>query len=324
MDEPPADRAASNAANEEPPIRIVDLASLAPGRSASARAESLAVLESACRTSGVFYVRNHGVAPDVIDGLMASTAAFFALPEAERMAIAIRDGESNGYVPLARERGELNDSLSFVGGLGAFDASGTSSPLPRPNDNKWPQRPPGLRDSVEAYIRAMHGVGRTLLSAIAESLDAPPTWFDDLIGPEDAGALRARRYPPQLGSNDVVGTAAHEDGPPLALIAQNHVPGLESFVDGHGFVPLPHVPGTLVCQLGVLFSRITNHRYRPNLHRVVNRDPDRERRSLVFWFPFRPDATLGTIPTCESEEDPSRYPPIRFDAYLCEWIAGLE
>lgn len=303
-----------------PSVPIIDMALLRADAPTDARHATLQTLASACQTSGVFYVQNHGAPDGVIERSVALFDQFFELPEQERMKIAVREGESSGYVPLHRGNGEFNDSVSCIGVLEPVGAPGASSILPRPNDNKWPEQPEGLRESVGATMHAMHEVGRVLLAAMAESLDATPAWFDDLLGPSDAGALRARRYPPQSTSTGRVGTAAHEDGPPLALIVQNDVPGLETYIEGLGFVALPQIPGTLVCQLGLLFTRITNHRFRPNLHRVVNLHPARERRSLIYWFPFRTDALVRTIPTCESPDAPPRYAPIRFDQFLREWI----
>lgn len=266
-------------------------------------------------------MRNHGVPEAVLAEATRLFGEFFDLPSEMRMTVAVGPGETSGYEPLGRAHGEFNDSFNCVGGLELFPAA---SALPRPNANKWPAQPAGLRAGSEAYMAAMHAVGTRVFAAIAESLGEPPDVFDPLLAPATGGSLRARRYPPQRLSSGAVGAQAHTDGLAFSLIVQNDVCGLESFTPDRGFVKLQPIPGTIVCQLGSLFARLTNDRYTPNLHRIVNDDAERERRSLVYWFPLRLDAVIQCLPSCASPDDPARYPPITFERYLIEWIAGLE
>jgi isopenicillin N synthase-like dioxygenase len=300
---------------------VIDFAAFAAGAASVNRAAELRALEYACRTSGTFYVRNHGAPEAVLARATRLFDEFFDLPSEVRMSVALRPGETSGYEPLGRDRGEFNDSFNCVGGLELLDASGA---LPRPNANKWPAEPVGLQTGSEEFMAAMHAVGRHVLAIIAESLDEPPDTFETLIGPANAGSLRARRYPPQRLSPGPAGAQAHTDGLAFSLIVQNEISGLESFTPDRGFVKLTPIPRTIVCQLGSLFARFTNDRYRPNLHRIVNDDPERERRSLVYWFPFRLGTMIRCLPSCESPDNPARYPPVTFERYLMDWIAGLE
>jgi isopenicillin N synthase-like dioxygenase len=150
-----------------------------------------------------------------------------------------------------------------------------------------------------------------------------PMIFDLNVGPCLAGSVRARRYPPQRGHEGRLGTDAHVDGLPLAFIVQNDVPGLETEIPGVGWSTIEPRPGTIVCQLGSLFARWTNDRYVPNRHRVVNNDPARERRSIIYWFPIHPEAMIACLPTCCSADDPARYAPIRYKRYLAEWVRSF-
>lgn len=307
--------------SEPSTLPVIDLAALGGGGASAERTAALRALAFACRTSGCFYLRNHGAPEAVLANAVRLFGAFFDLPEELRMTVAVGAGETSGYEPLGRAGGEFNDSFNCVGGLESFDGSNA---LPLPNPNKWPAEPVGLREASEAYMAAMHGVGCRVLAAIAESLGELPDAFQPLIAPAVGGSLRARRYPPQRLSSGAVGAQAHTDGLAFSLIVQNDVVGLESFTPDRGFVKLEPIPGTIVCQLGSMFARFTNDRYTPNLHRIINDDPEHERRSLVYWFPLRLGAVIQCLPSCASPDDPSRYPPITFERYLAEWIAGLE
>ena len=60
-------------------------------------------IEAACREHGFFYVTGHGVAPDLLARLANACAAFFALPQAAKMEIAMARG--GPACEIARLRG---------------------------------------------------------------------------------------------------------------------------------------------------------------------------------------------------------------------------
>lgn len=286
-----------------------------------ARRYELQKLARACRTAGVFHLVGHGMEPSTLERLRSAFDRFFELPEAERMEIAVAPGEAYGYEPLDPRIRDANDSFNCLVGLESL----VGIPgLPPVGENRWPRRPEGLEETLRAGVREFHAVGARVLSAIAESLELPPSYFDPFLGPVDVASVRARRYPPRPAYERRLGAGAHVDGPPLTLIVQNEVVGLETEVRGHGWTSIEPIPGAIVCQLGSLFARWTNDRYVANHHRVRNLDPSRERRSIVYWFPIRPDAVIRCLPSCCSEAEPERYPPIGFMDYLMEWTQSLE
>jgi isopenicillin N synthase-like dioxygenase len=302
-------------------IPVIDLSMFrrSPGEIDSGRrAGMLERLAEACRTCGVFYAENHGIPEEVLQRAMSQFDAFFDLPLDERMEIAAPPGQACGYEPLDVQVREWNDSFHCVFGMKEFpdlDALMNTGP------NRWPRRPAGLEATARETMRALHRVGADVMSSLALSLGLSADHFDPVIGESnDAGSMRARRYPARQGHEGRIGTNSHVDGPPLALIVQNEVPGLETEIPGIGWAVIEPRPGTIVCQLGSLFKLWTNDRYVPNRHRVVNDDPSRERRSLIYWFPIHPDATIACLPTCCGADDPPRHEPIRYTRYLAEWV----
>lgn len=303
-------------------VPVVDLAVLRrPLRDCDreARARALERLATACRTCGTFYLENHGVPEDVLRHAATQFDAFFDLPLEERMEIVARPGEGSGYEPLDMGR-ELNDSFSCALGADEFPHL---TELPKQAPNRWPRRPAGFEEMVRQTMSALHRLGADVMSALALSLELPADHFDPIVGPRQAGSIRARRYPPQAAYEGRVGTNAHVDGLPLAFIVQNDVIGLETEIPGSGWTAIEPRPGTIVCQLGSLFARWTNDRYVPNRHRVINADPSRERRSIIYWFPIHPETVITCLPTCCSPDDPPRYAPISFTRYLGDWVQSF-
>jgi len=84
-------------------------------------------IEAACREHGFFYVTGHGVAPDLLARLANACAAFFALPQAAKMEIAMARGGPawRGYFPVGAEltsgRPDLKEGLYFGAELGGDD-----------------------------------------------------------------------------------------------------------------------------------------------------------------------------------------------------------
>lgn len=323
-DSAPSDRARGVLPEGSSRVPVVDLSVLRRPlheRDAARRAEMLERLRIACETCGVFYIANHGVPAELVQRAVAQFDEFFDLPLEERMEIVAQPGESCGYEPLDPGARGLNDSFSCAFGSEHFPHI---ADLPNPGPNQWPRRPAGFEAVVRETMAALHMLGGELMAALALSLGLPADHFDPILVPlPHAGSIRARRYPPRRGGAADLGTVPHVDGLPLAFIVQNDVPGLQTDVPGAGWTTIEPLPGTIVCQLGSLFARWTNERYVPNRHRVVNDDPVRERRSLIYWFPIHPEAEIACLPGCCGPDNPPRYPPIRCAQYLAEWVRSF-
>src|SRR5271156_3208859 len=78
-------------------LPILNLSSWREGDRASLSTIA-AEVGAACRDVGFFYVVNHGVDKDLIERAFAQSRRFFALPLAERQALAIEKiGGNRGY-----------------------------------------------------------------------------------------------------------------------------------------------------------------------------------------------------------------------------------
>ena len=84
-------------------LPIVDLSSSREGDQASLT-RIAADVGAACRDVGFFYAVNHGVDAGLIAEAFAQSRRFFALPVAEKQALAIEEiGGNRGYSGLMHE-----------------------------------------------------------------------------------------------------------------------------------------------------------------------------------------------------------------------------
>ena len=263
-------------------LPVIDVAPLRTGGDPDGVAREI---EAACRDTGFFYVTGHGVPPELLARLDAASRRFFALPEAEKMEIAMaRAGAAwRGFFPVGGEltagRPDRKEGLYF--GVELADGDPRAG-LPLHGRNLFPRQVPELRDAVLAYIDALTGLAQDVMRGVARSLDLPADYFAAGYTREPTVLFRVFHYPPQEPEADGWGVGEHTDYGLLTLLAQDGNGGLAVRTPG-GWIDAPPLPGTFVCNIGDMLERLTGGWYRSTLHRVRNVSGN-ERLSYPFFF----------------------------------------
>lgn len=244
-------------------------------------------IEAACRASGFFYVTGHGVRPELLERLDAAAREFFALPEQEKLEIAMdRGGRAwRGYFPVGGEltsgRPDLKEGLYFGAELAA-DHPRVRAGVSLHGPNLFPRQVPHLREAVLDYVAALTDAAQTVLQGVALSLDLEPRYFQDSYTASPTVLFRIFHYPPQEADHDGWGVGEHTDYGLLTLLAQDTHAGLQVHTP-EGWVDAPPIPGTFVCNIGDMLDRLTGGYYRSTPHRVRNLTGE-ERLSFPFFF----------------------------------------
>jgi isopenicillin N synthase-like dioxygenase len=131
---------------------------------------------------------------------------------------------------------------------------------------------------------------------------------------------RLLHYPPQPATvaPGQIGCGAHTDWGALTLLAQDDAGGLQVQRREGSWMDVTPLPGALVVNIGDMMQRWTNDRWRSTLHRVVNRQSDRERWSIAYFFDLDADAEILPLAPCVSAQRPARYGPITAGQHLIE------
>ena len=133
--------------------------------------------------------------------------------------------------------------------------------------------------------------------------------------------LRMLRYPAGAAVGDAV-TGQHTDYGAITLLATDGVPGLEVRPRGAGdWVALDAPPGSFIVNLGDMLARWTNDHYVSTPHRVVAVGAG-ERISIPFFVNPDPETEVACVPSCVSQDEPCRYPPITAGDFLRGRIDG--
>jgi isopenicillin N synthase-like dioxygenase len=261
-------------------------------------------IERACRDTGFFYVIGHGVPADLLARLDAASRAFFALPQAVKLEIAMAHGGRawRGFFPVGAEltsgRPDRKEGLYFGTELREDDPR-VRAGLPLHGRNLFPRRVPELREVVLRYLEQLTGVGQAVLRGVALSLGLAPTYFEASYTANPTVLFRIFHYPP--GEPDDWGVGEHTDYGLLTLLAQDGNSGLEVRT-GRGWIAAPPIPGTFVCNIGDMLDRLTGGWYRSTPHRVLNLS-GRDRLSFPFFFDPDFNAEVPPLPGRAATDD---------------------
>lgn len=274
-------------------VPVIDIQALR-GAHAEDRHATVREIAAAAGRWGFFQVTHHGIAEDLLERVWHETRAFFALPRADKLAIARTKENPRGYYDreLTKNRRDLKEVFDY-------------GVLPRPDlpddhpdnraavdgTNQWPASQ-AFRDTMMAYLHACETLGLQLLGALCEGLGADADTLRPHFDPVHTGFIRLNYYPlddplaPDEASTvtDLGDMALHHhtDAGALTILLQDDVGGLQVLSDD-AWHDVPPVPGAFVINVADMMQIWSNDRYRAALHRV-RPITDRARYSIPFFF----------------------------------------
>ena len=278
---------------------------------------------------GFAVVADHDLEPELVDGAIGRTKAFFALPDATKRAYHIEGGAGQrGYTPFGIEaaKGAAHRDLKEFWHVGRELPPGHPYRQYMP-ENVWPSEVEGFQSYVSGLFEGLDELGRRILRAIAHYLKIGDRFFDEPVRLGNS-ILRLLHYPPIDGDAPGVRAGAHEDINVITLLLGAEEAGLEVLDRDGRWLPINAPPGAVVCNIGDMLQRLTNHVLPSTTHRVVNPPPERRgvsRYSTPFFLHFEPEYEIRTLPQCIDAAHPDRYPqPITAHAYLLQRLREIK
>ncbi len=270
---------------------------------------------------GFAIVADHDLPEALTAAALSASKAFFALPDAVKLRYRAPGGAGQrGYTPFGVEAAKDAKAVD----LKEFWHMGRELPpshrfrtlMP---DNIWPAEAPGLQPAISALYEGLDSLGGKILRAIARYLALDDAFFAAPVRHGNS-ILRLLHYPPVAADAPGVRAGAHEDINVITLLLGADEAGLEVLDRDGRWLPLNPPPGAVVCNIGDMLQRLTNHALPSTTHRVVNPPPERRgvsRYSTPFFLHFEPDYVIRTLPGCVDDARPELYPePITADAFL--------
>jgi isopenicillin N synthase-like dioxygenase len=288
-------------------------------------------LDEISRTVGFFYVKNHGISQEIVDGVFAQSRRFHSLPADEKSKIPFftTDTFKSGYQPGNEERDQANVNIISNAKPNLYakfsinrdgGSAGLTAPPPTGPVNIWPEDLPGFREVVHDYHTRIENLGRQFLPLWATCVDLPLDYFDKYFAQPHL-TLSLLHYPPQKEiGNRQYGIAPHTDNSLMTFLAQADVSGLAVRMPSGHWRMVDTVPGTLLINTGNLMVRWTNGTYLSTKHRVINTNTV-DRYSIPVFFGPSGDALIEVLPTCQGPDRPPQYEPKTYRE-LRQWYYG--
>lgn len=305
-----------------PSLDLSDFVSGDPGQ----KMKFVADLGHAFNTIGFVAIRNHGLNEALREDLYESVRSFFSLPEQVKKKYEFPHlfGQ-RGYVSKGKETAK-----GFkVADLKEFYHVGQPGPPENMAANIFPEEVPGFEKHTLKVYKTFEQTGKMLLRAIALYLHLPEDYFEAKVASGDT-ILRALHYFPIEDPGSVpegaVRAAAHGDINLITLLMGASAEGLEVLRRDGKWIPITALPDQIVVNVGDMLDRLTNHKLKSTIHRVVN--PPREkmrtsRYSIPFFMHPRPEMDLSCLESCVTADSPKLYADMTAAGFLDERLREL-
>ena len=283
-------------------------------------------LGNAFNTIGFVAIKNHGLSDELREKLYESVKKFFYQPDELKQKYEFSEllGQ-RGYIGKGKEtaKGFTKPDLKEFYHVGQPEIEGD---MP---SNIFPAEVPEFEQYTTEVYKTFENTGKTLLRAIALYLELPEDFFEDKVRNGDS-ILRALHYFPILNPDALpegaVRAAAHGDINLITLLMGASAEGLEVLrLDGK-WIAVTALPDQIIINVGDMLDRLTNHKLKSTIHRVVN--PPREkmknsRFSIPFFMHPRGDMDLTCLTSCIDAENPRRYENMTAGEFLAERLREL-
>jgi|Transcript_56509 isopenicillin N synthase-like dioxygenase len=307
-------------------VPVLDLEDWHSG-SAERRKKITEDMRFACEKAGFFFVRNHRVPQSTIDNAFDCSKRYFDLSKEEKEKIPMSKDYPYGYecaeVLVRSEEGKHGDHQqkndlkeTFTMCLGPKERKHSTLKEPR-----WPENPSDYKAAITEYYREVEQVSEVLVRIAALALEVPEDFFIDNMK-EHVAALRTLNYPDTQGAPPSPGqlrASPHTDYGLFTILAAGANPeGLQLMKADGGWLDVTIPADCFTVNIGDMFCRWTNDKWRSTRHRVVVPPGDKgnRRQSIAFFLNPTPDVTLTTLGSCVTEATPDKYRSVPAGEYL--------
>jgi len=269
-------------------LPILDLSRLDQGdaEAAAFRAD----LRQATHDVGFFYLVGHGISPELQDKIMRASRDFFALEDADKLAIEnVNSPHFRGYTRVGGEltQGKVDwrEQIDIGPERPAVErAEGVADYWRLEGPNLWPDALPELRDLAVEWDEELSAVGLKLLQAWALSLGADEHVFDAAFAERPATLIKIVRYPGKSDPTPRQGVGSHKDAGVLTLLYVEPGKGGLQVESEDGWIDAPPIPGAFVVNIGEALEVATNGYLKATVHRVISPLIGDDRISIPFFF----------------------------------------
>ncbi len=286
----------------------------------------VADLGRAFNNIGFIALKNHGLSEDLRLSLYETIQKFFFLPDEVKQKYEFKE--------LAGQRGYIGKRKETAKGFSKPDLKEfyhVGQPNPREDMplNLFPKEVEEFEKLTLETFKTFENTGKTLLKAISLYLKLPEDYFEEKVYQGDS-ILRALHYFPILNPDALeegaVRAAAHGDINLITLLMGASAEGLEVLRRDGEWIAVTSLPDQIIINVGDMLDRLTNHKLKSTIHRVVNPSKEKmgsSRFSIPFFMHPRAEMDLTCLVSCIDAENPKIYVDMTAGEFLDERLKEL-
>ncbi|MFT6746640.1 MAG: isopenicillin N synthase-like dioxygenase [Glaciecola sp.] len=278
---------------------------------------------------GFVAIVNHGFEMEEQDKLYKAIQSFFFLDDKVKQKY---DGSFCGGQRGYTGKGKEHAAGRKVGDLKEFYHIGNEISEIGGNhyqNNIFPIEVPEFEEQTLACYNKLLGVGKVMLSAIAEFMSLNSTHFENKVN-KGISILRPIHYFPIADvsqvPDDAVRAAEHGDINLITLLMGASADGLQVKRRDGKWIPVKNNPDAVVVNVGDMLERYTNGLLKSTIHRVINPAKEKlgsSRFSIPFFMHGNPDMALNCLSSCVTSERPKAYDDITVDGFLTQRLKEI-
>ncbi len=314
--------------NAIPSLNLKDFTQGTP----SQKAKFVQDLGAAFNDIGFVAISGHGLTDQMSEDLYDSVMKFFSMPEESKLKYEIPGifGQ-RGYVAKRREtaKGHSVPDLKEFYHIGQPKKEDGDTVWKEYPENVFPDEVPSFGDLAIQTYQTLEQTGKDLLQAIALYLGLNEDYFEEKVKNGNS-ILRAIHYFPILEPEKLepgsVRAAAHGDINLITLLMGASAEGLEVLRRDGVWIPITALPNQLVVNVGDMLDRLTNHKLKSTIHRVVNPPLEKlktPRYSIPFFMHPRSEMDLTCLESCIDSQNPKIYSDMSAGEFLDERLKEL-
>ena len=288
-------------------------------------------LGNAYNSIGFVAIKNHGLSDELTKNLYSTIEKFFSQTDNIKQKYEAPEIQfQRGYTGKGKEhaKGRSTGDLKEFYHVGQEVIKGDPVLSEYPA-NIWPEELPEFEETTSKAFQILEATGLNMLRAIALYLGLEEDYFDDKASKGNSILRQIHYFPienPDEIPDDAVRAAEHGDINLITLLMGASADGLQVLRRDGKWIPITALPDQIVVNVGDMLDRLTNHKLKSTIHRVVN--PPRElmhtsRYSIPFFMHPRSEMDLTCLESCIDQDNPKRYEDITAGDFLSQRLAEI-
>lgn len=277
-------------------------------------------LSNALSKFGFVAVINTNVDKKVLNEAYAAAKEFYAQPTATKMLS--HDPKINGqrgYVQSEIAKGQnLKDFKEFYHITREY-SSEISQRYGYPA-NIWPNNA-RFKVAMQQLLVALEDHIAVVEQALAESIGQPRNYFNNIT--KEGGLLLRSLHYPAHPPKDIVWAAAHTDIDLFTILPRATADGLQLLNDNGEWMDVIVPDDAFIINAGDMLQNLTNGVYKSAMHRVVSKNPDIERYSIVVFIHPRPSDSISPLPKFVAQVGKRNFANVTAQELLSERLIDL-